>query len=239
MKVVIHSNPTLANQIESAQWVRTGFLAHGIDAEITADKHKEADVHVIQGPHYCYNEWLGKPNVIWLNRTFYGHPRFDLSLGWLRPDGSRDFKIHGVTAPKGTLPVLKPKKDRRRCAVIFGDYGRSAKKDIQNALDARETGNGYDSLFFRPHPAQSQEESPVMTLKGELDAVWKIADVAIGHSSTALVEAAINGLHVESSDPHHVCQSINGDRTAWLTKLSWCQWSHDEIQSGEMWEHLC
>ena len=236
VSVVIHTNMGLANQRESAQWVQTGFLAHGIDAEITADKHKEADVHVIQGPHYCFNEWLERSadyRVLFLNRTFYGHPRFDLSLGWLRPDGSRDFKIHGVTAPKGTLPVLKPKKDRRRCAVIFGDYGSSA---LQMVTKARQE---YDSVFFRPHPAQSQEDTPVMTLKGDLTAVWEIADVAIGGTSTALVEAAINGLHVESTDPLHVCQSINGDRQAWLTKLSWCQWSSSEIESGKMWNHLC
>ena len=233
VSVVIHSNPTLANQIESASWVRTGFLAHGIDAEITADKHKEADVHVIQGPHYCYSEWLGKPNVIWLNRAFYGHPRFDLSLGWLRPDGSRDFKCCGATVPNGTLPVLKPRKDSRRCAVVFGDYGSSA---LQMVTKARQE---YDSVFFRPHPAQSEEDTPVMTLKGDLAAVWEIADVAIGGTSTALVEAIIEGLHVESTDPHHVCQSLNGDRQAWLTELSWCQWSHRDIQSGKFWEHLC
>ena len=77
-----------------------------------------------------------------------------------------------------------------------------------------------------------------MTLKGELSAVWELADVAIGHSSTVLVEAAINGLHVESSDPLHVCQGIE-DRAQWLVDLSWANWNFEQLKSGAFWEHLC
>jgi len=232
VSVVIHTNTHLANQVETAWWLKAGFKQHGIAAEITPDRHKPADVHVVQGPWYCYNEWLGKPNVLWLNRCFYGHPRFDISLGWLNADGSRDFKNHGMAAAKGSLPDLRPAKEGRRCAVVFADYGRDMTEAVQ---DARIT---YDSVFFRPHPAQAQE-SPVMTLQGALDGVWALADVAIGHSSTVLVEAVIEGLHVVSSDPLHVCQGIEGGRQQWLTDLSWANWNKTELERGDFWEHLC
>ena len=229
--MVIISNPTLANQRESSQWLRTGFLAHGIDAEITADRHKEADVHVIQGNWYAYSEWLGKDNVLFLSRGFYGDERFDISLGWLRPDGSRDFKNHGMAVTKGILPKLRPRKDARRCAVVFGDYGRDAAPQVDEAR-AR-----FSSLFYKPHP-RDEQVTQVMTLRCGLDEIWDFADVAIGHSSTVLVKAAINGLHVESTDPLHVVQG-NEDREAWLMRMSWAMWNYKELESGAFWDHLC
>jgi len=233
---VIHTNPALHNQVECAGWLREGFKSHGIKAEITPNKHKAADVHVVQGPWYCFDYWLARAEshrVLWLNRCFYGHPRFDISLGWLNADGSRDFRNHGMAAVKGRRPALKPRKEARRCAVVFGDFGRDAKKDC---LDARDK---YDSVFFRPHPAQQAQESPVMTIRGELDAVWDLADVAIGHASTVLVEALINGLHVESSDPQHVVHQCNGSREEFFRDLSWAQWHKDELINGDFWDHLC
>ena len=77
-----------------------------------------------------------------------------------------------------------------------------------------------------------------MTLKGSLDAVWEIADVAIGHGSTVLVEAEIAGLHVETTDPRHVARNVT-NREQWLKDLSYAQWNKSEIQSGEFWYHLC
>jgi len=233
VSVVIHSNPNLANQRETADWLQQGFKRHGIAADITADKYAAADVHVVQGPWYCYKEWMPKSathRVLWLNRCFYGHSRFDISLGWLRPDGTRDFRNDGATVGKGTLPELRPRKSAGRCAVIFADYGL----DMYEAVEQAKLT--YQSVFFRPHPAQEQD-TRAMTLRGPLEAVWSLADVAIGHSSTVLVEAEINGLQVVSSDPTHVVHH-DGDREAWLNRLSWAQWNHGELMNGDFWSHL-
>jgi len=232
VSVVIHCNMRLGNQIESAEWLRQGFKAHGIAAEVTGDKYKSADIHVIQGPHYCYNEWLGQENVLFLNRCFYGDSRFDLSIGWLQPDGSRNFCNDGTTVPNGLLPVLQPRKDARRCAVIFEDFGADSSELIAEAR------LHFASVFYRPHPAQ-QKTSGAMALTGDLADCWALADVAIGHGSTALVEAEINGLHVESSDPLHVVHKAKENREQWLQDLSWAQWNFKQIIKGEFWNHLC
>ena len=232
VSVVIHCNMRLGNQIESAEWLRQGFKAHGIEAEVTGDKYQQADVHVIQGPHYCYNEWLGQENVLFLNRCFYGDSRFDLSIGWLQPDGSRDFRNDGTPRPNGLLPDLKPRKEARRCAVIFEDFGADASELIAEAR------LHFASVFYRPHPAQ-QKTSGAMALTGDLADCWALADVAIGHGSTALVEAEINGLHVESSDPLHVVHKAKENREQWLQDLSWAQWNYKQIIKGEFWNHLC
>ena len=231
--VVIHTNTGLQNQRECAAWLAEGFKRHGVTVDVTADRCRPADVQVVQGPWYCLDYWQPRSadhRVLWLNRCFYGDGRFDLSLGWLRPDGSRDFRIDGAADAKGTLPELKPRKERDRCAVVFADYGRDPRPDV---IEARQN---YQAVFFRPHP-QQDVDTKAITLKCPLSHVWELGDVAIGHSSTVLVEAEINGLKVISSDPLHVVHH-DGDRQAWLNRLSWAQWNHEELQRGEFWEHL-
>lgn len=235
VSVVIHTNLHLANQIESAEWLRQGFAAHGIDAEITADRQKRGDVQVVQGPWYALDYWTPRSAdhpVLWLDRCFYGDARFDLSIGWLRPDGSRDFVNDGAAGEKGLLPQLQPAKQARRSAVVFGDYGRDHAEDI---YEARKR---FDAVYYRPHPQDGSGVPKAMSLSGDLAAVFALGDVALGHSSTVLVQAAIEGLAVESTDPRHVVQQLNGSRERWLAWLSWAQWSHSEIMAGDAWEHL-
>jgi len=231
VSVVIHCNMSLDNQTESAAWLREGFQAHGIDAEITGDRLKGGDVHIVQGPWYAYNDWLGKERVLFLNRCFFGHPRWDVSIGWLKADGTRDFRNADKTQGKGTLPELHKKKSKQRAVVVFGDYGRDPKQEMSYA---RRT---YDSVFYRAHPA-SNGRTPYLTLGGELDSVWQIADCAVGYKTTALIDAEIHGLHVHSTDPGHVVHH-DGDRQQWLNRLSWANWNHEEIKRGTFWEHLC
>jgi hypothetical protein len=226
VKIVIHSNPGLANQIESSGWLKSGFERHGLDCEVTADRYKPADVHVVQGPHYAWDEWLGKENVIWLDRCFYGSSRFDLSIGWLNADGSRDFKNKGMAAGNGDLPELKTMKPHQESAVVFADYGKMDQARHWE-VDARSK---YFPVHLRFHPADMQSIYPLADM-------WQRCDVAIGGTSTILVEAAINGLHIKQCDPLHVCHEM-GDRAQWLTDLSWAQWNHTEIINGNFWEHL-
>ncbi len=240
MKVCIHTNLGLGNQFECARWLEDGFARHGIKAEITPDKHKAADVHVVQGPWYCLDYWRPLSDerpVLWLNRCFYGDARFDLSIGWLRPDGSRDFRNDGAAGAKGSLPQLKPRKANGRCAVVFADYGRDMAAEVR---ELREQWNG--SLYFRPHPAQPDVSVKAITLSGPLADVWALCDTAIGHSTTALIEARLNGLQIQCSDPLNAVTAHPGDDERWLRELSWAQWSahehNPEIQRGDFWEHL-
>ena len=122
VSVVVHTNSSLKNQLESAAWVAEGFRRHGVTVNVTPDKYLKADVQVVQGPHYCLEYWRPRSmdsRVLWLNRCYYGDGRFDLSLGWLRPDGSRDFRNAGKAEANGTLPELKPEKTSNRCLSLI------------------------------------------------------------------------------------------------------------------------
>ena len=230
VSVVIHSNPHLSNQIESAGWLKQGFERHGLDCEITANRIADADIHVVQGPHYAFDCWVGKPNVIWLNRGYYGDSRFDLSIGWLNADGSRNFKNKNMTFAKAPTPELKPLKPEQKAAVVFADYGRMVEAKHWT-VDAREK---YFPVYMHEHPA----DSPCDWGRYTLDDLWERCDVAIGGASTVLVKAALNGLHIAQCDPTHVCADM-ADREQWLMDLSWAMWNHSEICQGDFWEHLC
>ena len=80
----------------------------------------------------------------------------------------------------------------------------------------------YDTV--RRHPAQ---QKPTTTLQHDLDT----HDIAIGRSTTALVDAAIQGLRVETSDPHSPVYGLV-DRDQWIRDLAWHNWSTDELASG-------
>lgn len=226
--VIIHTNQALENQSVCADALKAGFDRLGVTCEVTADKTKKGDIQLIQGPWYCYKEWIGKPNVLWLNRCYYGCHKTVLSIGWLNADGSRDFKNKDMPEGKGKLPELKAKKTGRHSAVVFGDYGRDPLPDYNYAR------RKYDAVYFRPHPQDAK--SLGLTLRCDLHTIFDMADVAVGHSSTVLVDAEINGLHVDSTDPLHVVHHT--DREQWLKDLSWTQWSLEEIRRGDFWSHL-
>jgi len=229
VKIVAHFN-SLPHQVEHGQALTYGFKRHGIDLDVTSDICKPADIHIVSGPWYALPRWKGHPNILWLDRCFYGDSHDFVSLGWLLPDGSRNFCNASKTVGKGLLPELKPHKKRKRCAVVFGDYGA----DPRDMLAAAR--RKYDSVWYRPHP-QDTRPAPCFPIRGELSDIWQIADVAIGHGSTVLVEAQIEGLFVESTDPRHVTHYLD-DRQSWIKRLSWAQWSLDELVNGTFWEHL-
>jgi hypothetical protein len=229
VSVVAHLNPYLPHQVEHGEMLRQGFKRHGIELDVTADKLKAGDVHIVSGPWYALEEWKGEPNVLWLDRTFYGDAHDIISLGWLNPDGSRDFRNADKTEAKGELPELKPRKENKGAAIVFGDYGRDMHPECYLARK-------FDRCYFKPHPQDASQKSPFMTLRCSLNIALEMADVAIGHASTVLVDAEIAGLHVISTDSRHVVH--NRDRTEWLKRLSWAQWSLTELEDGSFWEHL-
>lgn len=62
-------------------------------------------------------------------------------------------------------------------------------------------------------------------------------EIAVGRRTTALVDAHIQGLKVQTDDPHSPVFNVT-DRLSWINNLAWHNWSHDEIAEGEMWSHF-
>ena len=115
--------------------------------------------------------------------------------------------------------------------MVCGDFGMDPRELV------RYSQINFGRTYYKPHPANTGQKSPVLSPKWTLEQIWSIANVAVGHSSTVRVEAELNGLYVYTTDPNHVCRDIT-DREKWLVDLSWAQWTFEQIVNGDFWEHL-
>jgi len=232
VKALMHFNPKLAHQVRHAET----FKAAG--CEITPSPEGEADIHIVSGPYFALPKWKGHRNLIMLDRAFYGDPEY-ISLCWLNPDGT---KTYATGTDERFKPELKPWKvwHPDECsALVLADFEQDV-TDIVNVAQER-----FGRVTVRRHPAESglkSGEKPEISLDSQLND----ACVCIGHSSTALFEAVVMGLPVICTDPNNIVAEVSvrsmeallvrPDRTAWLHRVSWMQWNHDEF--GLALDHL-
>lgn len=199
---VIHCNRGLAHQVAIAQHLRDGFRAKGIKASISNKPNTPGDVHVVLGPWFALDQWR-HANTLMIDRAYWGDPGC-VSIHWLR-DGE---KVRLRNMPHRKHPRLKkPKEGERR--IYLCDY----KQKPEGVYDA-----------VRYHPAE---------VKGQcsLEDALEAHDIAIGKRSTALVDAVIHGLRVETDDPLSPVYGIES-RRQWIRDLAWHNWAMDEIASG-------
>ena len=107
-------------------------------------------------------------------------------------------------------------------------------------------------LLFRPHPMSGGASTP----KGIDVSTGLLADDLAGArtvvtlNSNSGVDAVLNGVQTITLNNGAMCREVSGhnlnavednnkfDRTQWLDNLAYCQWTHDEIESGEAWDQL-
>lgn len=106
------------------------------------------------------------------------------------------------------------------------------------------------NVRFRAHPLAgrrggSRGGGHLKEVSGGLCGALAAAGVVVTFNSNSGVDAALYGRPVIAFDSgsmvyeiagHQVDEIITPDRTAWAHRLAWCQWSKDEMSSGECWE---
>ncbi|MFW0776211.1 MAG: hypothetical protein ACN2B6_00635 [Rickettsiales bacterium] len=211
---VVHFNSALNNQRVYAGYLSAGLSRLGLSHALVNTPNAEGDVHICIGPHFAFNECLGKP-TIYIDRCLWGDDLDYVTIGWLKPDGGMDYPIDcDDQRPK---PNLWPVKIGQNIITLF-DYGM---KSHPLALGA-----------CRYHPNDKKSE---LSLEDELLRYH----VAIGWRSSALATALIKGLHVicyDERSPVYDYDIIG--RKQWLNNMSYAQWSGKEIASGEALEYV-
>lgn len=226
LRTVIHSSG-LGHQERWAGALQLGFARHGINAQISRSADTEADVHIVQGPWFALNRWKHHPRTIYLDRAHWGDPDC-VSLHWLR-DGEK----HRTSGHmRRDHPSCAPWKAGRRLLVLC-DYGHDGAQEYARCLQH------FDAVTIRRHPAADG---------GGVSLAEDLAnhDIAIGRRSTALIDAAIAGLPVITTDEHSPVWPIASriqdirtpDREQWLTDLAWHNWHIDDVLRGEAWQFL-
>jgi hypothetical protein len=213
MLVTIHINPKQPHQQEHGQWFLKGFKRLGIKAEVTTSISRESDVHIVSGPHFAKDRWLGHPRTILLDRAYYrdgskpsGMASMpDISLGWMREDGGRIFELGS-----GRNPPTPKDRPSYGGTIFLADYG--------GPIERADT--------IRYHPA---DKRPGNTLSEAL----RGHRTAIGYQTTALVTAALEGLEIVCKDKRNIMFEKN-----WLQLLPYADWHYSEIESGEALDFL-
>jgi hypothetical protein len=212
MHIAIHSSPSLIHQLEYAEYFRQGFERHGLKSEITHSPTTQADIHVIQGPHFAKAHWLHHPRVILLDRAYYhqeihSEPRMMdwVSVGWMNSDGERDFYEGEGRKP----PIIQEPTGNK--SIFLVDY---------NGICDEPTD------LIRYHPANQ-------TYKTTLEDDLSQCNWATGYKTTALITAALMGLKTKSKYRYHILNNKN-----WLKLLPYIDFHYREIASGELWDHL-
>jgi len=199
---VIHCNRSLDHQRAWAGALKKGFAVHGIESEVSYRADTHADIHVVLGPWFALKNWKHSKTLM-LDRAYWGDPD-SASLHWLEYGE----KVFLRDMPKRKHPRLKKQKEGDR-RIYLCDFRQKPEGD-------------YDTVRYHPSEKKSQ---------GSLEDALQAHDVAIGKRSTALVDAAIHGLRVETNDPHSPVYRIT-DRRQWIRDLAWHNWSKAEITSG-------
>lgn len=178
-------------------------LADGMGGRVTFGSQTEADLHVVLGPWFALNQWK-HAHTLYVDRAHWGDPDC-VSIHWLQ-DGEKVRTRGRAYRPHPELHPMKTGSKR----IYLCDYGE-------------RPACQYETVRY--HPAQI---APARKLADDLAA----HDIAIGRRTTALVDAAIHGLRVETDDPHSPVYGLT-DRQQWIQDMAWHNWSMDEIRSGE------
>ena len=235
MSILFHYNSRLQHQCDHAH----AFIKGCKDVLVTDKPDGDADIHIISGPHFAYNQWKHHDKVLMIDRAYWGDPDC-VSIAWLQPDGTRKFASGEARRDKPTLYEWKPtwsipSLKEIRC-IVLADYGQDVTETVKQA------SKRFPSVQVRLHPADCKEPRP-LTL--EDDVKW--ADVIVGHSSSALFEAIRYGTPVICTDPNNPVMPVSaamhetlyrGDRSKWLHDMSYKQFSLSEIADGTAWELL-
>ena len=256
--IVIYANRA-AHQIRAAECFKRGLARHGLDSYITTpDAIRSCDLAVF----WSY-KWKGiitaqkslKRDFLVLEAGYldrldeYGQVKH-FSAGFNGLHGEAEFHVEHVPGDRAQQWISKMRPWRTtkgRYWLIIGQCpGDANLHGLDIKLWALETARKLSGLvYFRHHPlAGNGLDLP--SLGGTLESDMSDAHAVITYTSNAGVDAVMAGiptvaLHPGSMAYEVASQNFNAyrpDRTRWLEKLAYCQWSYDEIETGLAWEHL-
>jgi hypothetical protein len=121
-------------------------------------------------------------------------------------------------------------------------HGMRAKKWQRNVVHADE------EMLYRGLHKALEEGMDVQTGKQSLSEALEAAQSVVTFNSNSGVDAVLSGCPTYAADPGSMAYDMTSrqlgaivtpDREAWARWLSWCQFTRDELESGEAWEHCC
>lgn len=253
MDFTVISSHRAAHQLSHQAALADGLAAHGINPML-AYSNTARTKHVA-----CWGWRVGKAlraaghEVLVIERGYLGD-RFEWSsLAWNGLNGHGQF---------GQLPAdqtrfaenfsMSPWKSGGEYVLIMGQVPGDASLQGRDMMPwyeqaARTAAEKYGlPVQFRPHPLAIRKGHK-QQLKGAAQSIGELADalagaaVVITFNSNSGVDAVLAGVPTVTADQgsmawpvagHAIGEIAKPDRTAWASRLAWCQWRIEEIRSG-------
>lgn len=254
MKRAVIVARTAPHQVTFGSAFAEGLRRHGWDAVISPSYHA-ADLVVLWGVRrsdFIQRQRVHGGEVVILERGYVGD-RFkwtSVSFGG-RLNGHASFRGPFTDASRWEThfaPLMKPWRDKPDGDVLImgqvdGDMslaGADIHHFYENARGSYEAA-GYP-VRFRQHPLSRLGRGNTGPLEQDLAA----ARAVVTFNSNSGVDAVLAGIPTVSIDSRSMAWAVTGhdlgllpptpDRTAWAHRLTWCQWSVDEMASGACWD---
>lgn len=245
------------HQAQHAQALAAGLEVHGIKTLRTTYGAPSKTKHVA-----CWGWRVGRHlrhaghEVLVMERGYLGDRFAWTSLGWNGLNGRAVFYPKDDPQRFESHFRMAPWKDGGKYALLIGQVpgdaslaGMNLSRWYEDAATQATKVYGLP-VRFRQHPmaAKRNIRQRVMgaePINGTLDNSMAGAAVCVTYNSNTAVDAVIAGVPTVACDKGTmaapVCASKIGeirkpDRDQWAHRLAWCQWTMDEIKSGEAWE---
>lgn len=257
--VVIHCNQ-VPWQREYFPRFKAGFEKYGLKVyQDSTDAAIPDALNVV----FANNSWkktvhacnmTGIP-LITVNRCFFGSRHDMVAIGWKGFNGDADFCLDPFMPSdrweKHGFPLPEWKSlNAEGYILVCGEF-----RDMTSWYRQLDEFLPRDEVRFRPHPfvnavPAAWKEAPGKK-QDDIETALAGARVCITYDSIAGCDAAINGVPSVAMGRKSMARAVSFEtweeythakslpqRVPWLSKLAYCQWSHDEITNGEFWGHL-
>jgi hypothetical protein len=194
-------------------------------------------------------------DFIVLERGYFGDRFAMASAGWNGLNGRADFKNNGKPGnrwAKHGLPIADYHDGKYALILgqVPGDMSHAHSNiEMWYSRMIREWASVMP-VAFRHHPGgdwHGIRKHDVTILRGPLEDALQGAAVAVTFNSNSGVDALLSGVPVYAEDEgsmvygvasHTVGQLLYPERQQWANELAYCQWTQQEMASGEAWECL-
>jgi len=192
----------------------------------------------------------------YINRDDYYSVGFNDINGWA------DFRNTEITDPTRTTELkidIKPWRKKGEYILLIGQVPWDASvQDSDHQQWLEDTVEDLQTMFnfpivFRPHPLAPEAIKSlegVRSSNSSLKEDFEKAYAVVTFNSTTAVESVIEGIPTFVADRGSMAWDVGNidmallddpfcpDRTEWLNRLSYAQWTKEEMRTGLPWLHL-
>lgn len=255
MRAYLHYQGHQPHQLTAMRALAGGLAAHGVHVDISDGQFSGQDADFVA--------WWGDKVPLHLK----GKPRLILEAGYINGRSGDYVKdrlqfvsvgwngLHGRADPgppdcppdrwKATGVHLNAWHGNTSTIVLIcdqhpGDSCSPGNRSWWRQID-REAQKAGLRVVYRPHPLFA--DSAMLSLGESLEFV----NSCVTWSSTAAIESVVSGIPTVAMDRGSMAWEVTsrslahkyvGPRCQWAYNLAYRQWTHDELASGEAWQHI-